>query len=56
MGNLEEVKMNMGASVPILSLFVEQTKVHLKHGLQKTHVCTLVQANLVLPEDNEKYF
>jgi hypothetical protein len=52
--------MEMGmkrTSVPILSrVFAKQSKVHLKHGLQKSHIRTLVQTNLVFPEVYENHF
>ena len=48
-------KMKEEDEVYTLGVLDEQLQVDLEHGLEQPHVCTLVQADLVLPDVDNQY-
>jgi hypothetical protein len=40
--------------VPVHSLLSEKAKIDLKHGLEETHIGTLIKTDLVLPEVDDQ--
>jgi hypothetical protein len=43
-------------NVPVRGIFAEETEVDLEDGLEQSHVSTLVETDLVLPEIDDEYF